>query len=228
MKSRQGVGGEPKVLPKAESSPPPAVHRQSVANGAVKPVAILGLYSSGSTATSGILYHLGAKMEKELWGNYYEPKWLSEELRRWWDEPRLRERVKSAKRIQVLTRWLKDLSADKPEFVAAKHPLLTLCGSDLVSAWGPDTKFIWTYRPLDESIASLARRGWFPDHHVKLQKTLWAAANAFFADREHLRIEFADLLASPETQIDRIIDFLGVDVAGQRRQQAIASILRDK
>lgn len=210
-----------------EELPIPAVGRSSLRSGEVKRVAVLGLYSSGSTATAGILYHLGAQMGKRFWGNYYEPQWLSAQLRRWWDEPRLRETIALSERVKLLKRWMRDLSLDEPEVVAAKHPLLTLCGPDLIQAWGKETKFIWTHRPLDKSIASLARRGWWPEHYVRLQEKLWEAANSFFTNQEHLRIEFADVLKSPDEQVDRLIDYLGIDVSEQRRQRAIASIMRE-
>jgi FkbM family methyltransferase len=233
MATRQGTVNkqrESRIEPATAQLPPPGVRDSHRPKGDIKRVAVLGLYSSGSTATAGILYHLGAKMGKQFWGNYYEPKWLSYELRRWWDEPRIREIVPPAERIRLLKRWLRDLSTDDPDIdiVAAKHPLLTLCGSDLIQAWGPDTKFIWTYRPLDQSIASLAQRGWWPEHYMELQETLWAVANSFFANHDHLRIDFADVLASPESQIDRIGDFLGIEFNGQQRQQAIASVKRER
>ncbi|MBW2230165.1 MAG: sulfotransferase [Deltaproteobacteria bacterium] len=200
----------------------------SAAAASVTRVAVLGLYSSGSTATAGVLHHLGARMGKEFWGDFYEPRWLSDQLRGWWSQSLAREVVPAPERIRVLRRWLLDMSADGCSFVAAKHPLLTLCGDDLLEAWGPETKFLWTHRPLEESIASVARRGWFSGHHVELQQALWQTANRFFKEREHLRVEFASMLASPKREVDRIIEFVGVDVRRRARRRAIASIRRDR
>ena len=191
-------------------------------------VAVLGLYSSGSSATAGVLHHLGGCMGKQLWGDFYEPRWLSDQLRTWWNEPEMRENVPRAQRIKMLTRWLNDLDHDGLPFVAAKHPLLSLCGDDLLEAWGKDTKFIWTHRPLEDSIESLKRRGWWQGRQDEIQKKLWDCVTAFFSEQPHLKIEFSEMLKSPAEQIDRIIEFLGITPNKKQLNLAIDSIQPSK
>ena len=63
--------------------------------------------------------------------------------------------------MRKLSDWISFLEAGRATHVGAKHPLLSLCGDDLVEAWGPAVRFIWTWRPLDESIASIRRTDWW-------------------------------------------------------------------
>ena len=184
-------------------------------------VAVLGLYSSGSTAVAGMLHRLGVCLGKRFWGEYYEPWWLSQQLRRWWNEPDLREVVGRAERVRQLATWIGDLEASHPGAAGAKHPLLSLCGEDLRAAWGGDTKFVWAWRPLDESVASLQRRGWWPGKERDLQTRLWQAVRDFFAGQEHLQIVHADLLEHPQGEMQRMIEYLALSPSEQARRQAV-------
>ena len=122
-------------------------------------IAVLGVYRSGSTAVAGALHHLGVDMGPPYFEGFYESAGLSKQLRRWWDEPRLVEKVGRAKRVRVLEQWIKEREAGGVRWVGMKHPLLSLCGDDLVQAWGEDTRFIRCCRPLEDSIDSLKRLG---------------------------------------------------------------------
>ena len=59
-------------------------------------IAVLGVYRSGSTAVAGALHHLGVDMGPPFFEGFYESAGLSKQLRRWWDEPRLVEKVGQA------------------------------------------------------------------------------------------------------------------------------------
>jgi len=89
-------------------------------------IAVLGLYRSGSTAVAGALHHLGVDMGAPFFGGYYESEWLSKQLRQWWDEPRLVEKVAQAKRIRVLADWVQAREQAGAKWVGMKHPLLSL------------------------------------------------------------------------------------------------------
>ena len=173
-------------------------------------VAVLGLYSSGSTAVAGCLHHLGVVMGRRFFANYYEPDWLSARLREWWDEPHLAESVGRAERVHILRAWVEDLERGGADLVGAKHPLLCLCGPDLVEAWGDQVRFVWAYRPLENSVRSLTKRGWWADP-VGIQRRLWQAVTEFLSGREHLRVEFAALMADPAREVRRMAEYLGMD-----------------
>ena len=186
-------------------------------------IAVLGVYRSGSTAVAGALHHLGVDMGPPFFEGFYESACLSEQLRRWWDEPRLREKVRQAKRIRVLAQWIKEREQGGAKWVGMKHPLLSLCGEDLVQAWGPETRFIRCCRPLEDSINSLKRLGRTVDGEF-LQGTLMAALDRFLAGREHLAIEFADLMGNPRREVDRLIEYLHLTADAAMIESAIRFI----
>jgi tetratricopeptide (TPR) repeat protein len=189
-------------------------------------VAVLGLYSSGSTAAAAMLHHLGVRLGKRFFGNYYEPQWLAAQLRAWWREPELVESSSRQQRVQALAAWITELGRDGAPYIGAKHPLLTLCGPELLEAWGTGTRFVWAWRPLEESIASLQKRGWWPGSEVAVQSRLWVAADEFFASQEHLQIKFCDTLGDPERQVDRLIEFLELRPTDSQRRAAVSAIQR--
>jgi hypothetical protein len=183
-------------------------------------IAVLGLYRSGSSAVAGILHHLGVNMGPPFYQNvaestfheFYESAWLSQQLRTWWSEPEITEKIRAAKRVRVFKRWIQNQERNGSKWIGMKHPLLCLCGPDLLQAWGQSMRFIWAWRPLDNSINSLVRLNWWTsDKSEQSQRTLWTATTKFFADREHLRIDFAAMMADPRQQVVWLIDYLGLE-----------------
>ncbi len=152
--------------------------------GPVRPrVAVMGLYNSGSTALAGMLSRMGVTLGPPFWRNseeghpenFYESRHLSGTLRSWWGEPLATPMVPEHTRIGYLLAWAHFYEGRHPGPIGAKHPLLSLCGPDLLTAWGSAARFIRCGRPLNESIDGLRRRGWFPGHEVGLQTRLWDA-----------------------------------------------------
>lgn len=189
-----------------------------------KRIAVLGLYRSGSTALAGVLHHLGVDMGAPFYGGYYESDWLSKQLRRWWDEPRLIEKVFQPERIKILARWVEQREQAGAAWVGMKHPLLSLCGPDLVQAWGSQTFFIRCSRPLGESVESMKRGLGFRGDAELLQGTLLRALDSFFADRAHLQVHFADMMHQPEREIGRILEFLNIRPDPERMTAALDSV----
>jgi len=173
-------------------------------------IAVLGLYRSGSTVVAGVLQRLGVDMGAPFYGEYYESDWLSKQLRFWWDEPRLREKVAQPKRIRILSEWIQRREQTGAKWVGMKHPLLSLCGEDLVKAWGEETKFIRCCRPLNESVESMKRGMGYRGDAQLVQSTLLEALDRFFASRRHLEISFADMMNNPGREIHRAIEFLQI------------------
>ena len=154
---------------------------------------------------------------------FYESAGLSAQLRRWWDEPRLREKVGQAKRVRVLAEWVKEREQGGARWVGMKHPLLSLCGEDLVQAWGPETRFVRCCRPLQDSIDSLKRLGRKVDG-VAMQGTLMAALDRFFEGREHLAVEFAELMGNPRREVERLMEYLSITADAVKIEAAIRFI----
>lgn len=199
-------------------------------------IAVLGTYRSGSSAVAGVLHHLGVDMGGPFWQPltpgaplYYESGSLSGQLRLWWEEPALREKTPKAERIPLLARWVKDREQAGAPHVGAKHPLLSLCGDDLLEAWGGATHFLWAHRPLEESIRSLTALGWWPGSEETVQRRLYDAASRFLQQRPHLRVEMADLTSQPSREVERILQYLQVAPNSEQIRAAVSSIqLRDK
>jgi hypothetical protein len=151
---------------------------------------------------------------------FYESAGLSKQLRKWWDEPRLVEKVGPAKRVRALEQWIQEREASGAKWVGMKHPLLSLCGDDLVQAWGPETRFIRCCRPLTDSIDSLKRLGRSVDG-AHLQGTLMAALDKFFAGQEHLAIEFADLMSNPRREVERLMAYANITADAEKIEAAV-------
>jgi hypothetical protein len=186
-------------------------------------IAVLGVYRSGSTAVAGALHRLGVDMGPPFFEGFYESAGLSKQLRRWFDEPHLREKVGQAKRVRVLAQWIQEREQGGAQWVGMKHPLLSLCGEDLVQAWGEETRFIRCCRPLEDSINSLKRMGRSVDGEF-LQGTLMAALDKFFAGREHLAIEFADLMSNPRREVERLMQYLQIFADAEKIATAVRFI----
>jgi hypothetical protein len=197
-------------------------------------VAVLGLYNSGSTAIAGMLAALGINMGPPYWTgwgypehvSYYEPHDLGHHLRIWWDEPRLIERVCSAHRVEFFRRWIElQEVAGYGAPCGAKHPLLSLSAVDVLKAWGPETRFVWAYRPLDESIEGLKRRAWFEGFDpVAIQCRLWDALHAASARISPLRLDWSQVKANPRRAVDALCEFTAITPSAAQRATAAAFV----
>jgi len=180
--------------------------------------AVIGLFSSGSTGIARMLDCLGVDMGrpfhlKDIPGdkaNFYEPKDLSEKLRVWWNEPQMETTTPRQVMVSELHSWIqvRENHAERRGVrdVGAKHPILSMCAPELVQAWGADTKFIWSWREFDKSVASLRRRtanggfGNFKGHEEATQRKLWDALNRFAdSNPEIVRMNWVEVLTNPES-----------------------------
>jgi hypothetical protein len=192
-------------------------------------VAVLGLYRSGSSAAAGALHHLGVDMGSPYFGDHYESLVLARKLRLWWREPRFQEMMPREARVRRLADWIEGQERKPTPWIGAKHPLLSVCGEDLQEAWGPEVRFIWTWRPLEQSIDSIKRIGWWtPELGETLQRRLWESLQRFFARTPHLRVEFADMIANPGREIDRMIEYLQITPDAAHIRAAVESVRYEK
>ena len=197
-------------------------------------IAVLGLYNSGSTALAGALHRLGVHMGSPFWyssddcakNNYYEPWDLGCQLRYWWNEPAIRENTDRQTRIACLANWVRMRQCFHQGAVGAKHPLLCLCGDDIVTAWGADTIFLRACRPLDESIERLKARNWFSNREDSLQRTLWQALERFCARQPHLPVEYRRLRNEPTIVLREIAAYAHLHPTASQLAAAEAFIER--
>lgn len=198
-------------------------------------IAVVGLYNSGSTALAGMLHRLGANMGRPYWGNsdpnsrdnFYEPYDLSWHLRNWWNEPQIEVRVDAAHRISFLKHWIELQECLGSSAVGAKHPLLSLCIGDLVDAWGVETRIVWSYRTLTESIAGLTKRGWFRGYEQQIQQHLWGALQTFkMPDVCLLRLNWAQVKEDPAWAARELARFADLTPSAVQLRDAAAFVRR--
>lgn len=198
------------------------------------PIAVIGLYNSGSTAIAGVLHRLGVDIGAPFWGNsddgsrtnYYEPRDLSARLREWWNEPEIRERVDREARLAYLADWMRQRAARHRGPVGAKHPLLSLCGDEIIQAWGASTRLLRAWRPEAESVGRLKARRWFPGHEDRLQRRLWDASEELCAQCPHLRIDYHRLKHDPASVVREIAAYTALEPTEAQMDSAVAFIDR--
>jgi hypothetical protein len=71
--------------------------------------------------------------------------------------------------------------------IGIKHPLLAFCCEELSEAWGIETSIIWSLRPIEEAIAGLKKRGWFPGSEESLLRKEWNALEQFALSHNEVR-----------------------------------------
>ncbi len=184
--------------------------------------AIIGLYNSGSSVLSQIVEDLGADIGRPLWHSHFESKKLMEQLRVWWNEPELVENTDATTRIDYLKLWAQYHEASS-DLICAKHPLLSLSAWDLDAAWGPAYKAIRASRPLETSIRQLTKREWFKEPD-RMQRTLFASCEEYFKSKEHLAVEYDELLKNPLKAVEQIADFLELDHTPWRLRRAASHV----
>ena len=191
-------------------------------------IVVAGLFNSGSTCIAGALDRLGVDMGSPYWHdneNFYEPYDLSCILREFWNQPNCVESTRRDIRLAVYRNWIMGREALGRNCCGAKHPLLSLSLGDLQEAWGKNTLFVWSYRPLDESIRGLRKRGWFGEKTETLQETLWNSLTAFASTKQNmLKIDYNSMLENSSSEIDRIIEACGLTVNEAVRENAINSV----
>lgn len=192
-------------------------------------IAVLGLYNSGSTAIAGMLHRMGVNMGPPFWmdsnedspENHYEARDLSHRLRKWWDEPQLVERASKRRRVCYLKRWISRQERSGAPATGAKHPLLSLCGQDLLAAWGESTRLIWCHRPLADSISGLQKREWFKGREAEVQQRLWAALCGLEQSGVRItKLEWSRVKSDPNAAVNELANILGIRPSMERLERA--------
>jgi glycosyltransferase involved in cell wall biosynthesis len=196
-------------------------------------VAVLGLYNSGSTVVAGMLHRLGVNMGAPFHDNsddysernFYESAHLAAHVRRWFDEPSGIATVNSEQRVACLKSWSTfQECSNHGGAIGAKHPLLSLCPDDIRAAWGPATRIIWAWRPLEESIAGIKRRGWFGDQAEPLQRKLWDSLNEYYQRAGMFQIQHWWVLRHPDEAARWLAEAAAIKPTEEQIQNAISFV----
>jgi hypothetical protein len=113
-----------------------------------------------------------------------------------------------------------------------KYPQLCAMGAALQSACGEQLRVVHIDRPLDESIASLKERsrketGFLAagDAEVeRLQRWLWQEKQELLAQVAHVDVTYADLLAAPRREVERVASWLEIAPSDEAVADAVAHV----
>lgn len=199
-----------------------------------KRIVVLGTHNSGSSAVAGILHHLGINMGPPFWEtsdensekNHYEPLGLTQVITKWWDEPRIVERVSRQFRFEYFQSWAESREAISPDSsIGIKHPLLAFCCKELLEAWGTETRFIWSWRPKVESVDGLKRRGWFKGFEESLIQKEWDALNRFASSHKQVhRLNWHEVLSDRSLAISELVSQLEIEPSKGQLTKAVEFI----
>jgi hypothetical protein len=228
--SRQNVGFTP--------TPFRAVDRAEHAN--MPFVTVIGLHRSGSSCLAGVLHNLGVHMGDKLTG--YEPTGGFEAVELMvlcesaYPFPSTEPAMPQGEIVAQLRRYVAHVRATAARqgkhMAGGKYPHLCAMGMALREVCGDRLRVIHSERPLDESIESLKDRsrsatGWMAadEQQVeRVQRWLWEAKHELLRQVPHLDVAFADLLAAPLPEIERIVSWLDLEPSEEAVARAVAHV----
>ncbi len=153
--------------------------------------------------------------------------------------PAIDPTIPDAQLTRQLKSWIvaRKAEANRDNTIAgAKYPHLCRFVEHLCEAIGDSLRIIAVDRPIEASIRSLQnrsskRRGqWFAaddDQCERLQRSLLDHRERFIESHSDVpvhRIEFAKLTEDPETEIHRLVAFLGISPITEELDSAIAHV----
>ena len=209
-------------------------------------VAVLGLHSSGSSCLAGVLYHLGVDLGDSLGGFYgndpkskkcgFEAAGLVQICERAVKFPETNYRQKKEGMWRSLRGWIntrKRKAAKTGKIAAGKYPTLCRFQNQLINVTGPTLRIITSERPIDDSVASMAKR--FP----KLPRNQIAAHQQWLQDgKEELvnrldpnnvfRVPYYELLQDPEHWAGEIAAFLELEPTPEQLAAVVAWVQPEK
>ena len=201
--------------------------------------AVLGLHSSGSSALAGALYCLGVHLGNKLVGMYGRPPINGGEavdLRNLYEKaapvPTTRLQLPAEEIRARLKNFVDRRRAEavkKATVAAGKYPQMAATWDILRDILGDRLRLIISDRPLEKSIDSLQRRFMnLPAESVEMhQRWLYTciqnAAGTLPPEHVH-RVNYEEMKAAPKREIERLINFMRLDVGAERVRAAAAYI----
>ena len=207
---------------------------------AVPFVAVIGLHRSGSSCLAGVLHHLGVHMGEMLAG--YEPTGGFEavELMRLCEsaypfpstEPAMPQAKIAAELRRYVAKACTTAARRGSRLAGGKYPQLCAMGAELQDACGGQLRIVHIERPLQESMASLKERSRketdflaASDAEVEqVQRWLWHEKQEFLKQVSHVDVTFADLLAAPRREVERIASWLEIAPSEEAIGKAVAHV----
>jgi GR25 family glycosyltransferase involved in LPS biosynthesis len=196
--------------------------------------AVVGPYSGGTSAVAGAMHNLGISMgQKFIVGDRqhtpkgnFEAAMLFKLCKAAYDEGHgFKELAGYSQRVDMLRKW-KEGRKTHGNFIGAKHPKLCLMIPEMREAW-PKVKFIVVHRPLEKSIASLRKEGWFSMPADKVVNWFVETRDRDLHDvpqADQLHVDYEQLCDSPETSLKVLAKFCGIEPKPEHYERAIAFV----
>jgi hypothetical protein len=133
--------------------------------------------------------------------------------------------------VAALQKWARK-RAKAGSLIGAKHYYLCKMVPEMFKAW-PGMKAVAINRPIADVVQSQRKAGF---RNWLSEEQLAQRSQSFVTERDKglkffaiptLTIAFADLIAHPEAEIERIIEFLGIRPTNEQIGAALASIQPD-
>jgi hypothetical protein len=203
-------------------------------------VAVIGLHRSGSSCLAGVLHNLGVHMGEMLTG--YEPTggFEAAELMRICESaypfPSTEAALPQTRIVAELSRYVAEVCTTAAglgsRLAGGKYPQLCAMGAGLRYACGEQLRIVHIDRPLEESIASLKERsrgetGFLAagDAEVEhLQRWLWHEKQQFLEQVSHVDVTYADLLAAPRREVERVASWLELTPSEEAITKAVEHV----
>lgn len=204
-------------------------------------VAVVGTYRGGTSCVAGMLHHLGASMGKKFFqGREVDsPKGCFEALplyqlcMRAYGEPNFKRLNTVKDQVRELREW-QDGRWQHGPIVGAKHPKFCFMVPAMVKAW-PTVKLVVVNRPIEESVKSLVKAGWWHAGNPKKGEE-WAESlfRRMYETRDKdlenvpadriMRLEFHDVIKDPEVTAKRLAEFAGLSPTPEQFARAISHV----
>jgi len=207
----------------------------------IKPnqVAVLAAYRGGSSCVAGVLHHLGVSMGENLAPadkinprGYFECNELLSLCKRIVDHPSLQRRIPDQQIIGLLHQWAvrRAVASDEAMLIGAKHPALSTLGHEVTQAW-PGSRFVVVDRPREAIISSIVRTSWGWNRHEAVLNVdrLMNHRERFLKTCDparFLRVDYETVCIAPVPQIQRIADWLNLEVGQKNIDAAVAHVLK--
>lgn len=203
-------------------------------------IAVVGLHSSGSSCTAGVLHHLGVHMGNKLTGYYgnnpekncgFEASGLVSVCQRAARFPNPRITQEAGHLRQALSTWIANRrgeAGDRGTVAGGKYPTLCAMGDHLMDICGDKLRVVHIDRPLEESITSLKKRqdlGWArPNKLEAVQRWLHEEKTRFLGavPAEHqITVNYHDLIGAPRREVERLLDFIPIEPSERQVDRAV-------
>ena len=212
---------KPAVVRKPPPATRPRVAPRPMAKTLPTVLAAVGPYRGGTSCVAGAVHQLGVSMGNGFFtgGQHASPKGCFEAKRLFdicmacYPEPRFLEGKPYRRRVAMLRGWLEG-RAGHGAVIGAKHPKLCLMVPEITEAW-PGCKLVVVHRPIDESVQSLDTLKWWsktqrPEDLIRRLVDTRDKDIAKVPTERVLHVAYADVLADPRGQLERIAAFAGV------------------